>query len=100
MWLWVYRIGVIAMVLFGAIAKVQLVWDLADLFMGLMVVVNLIAILMLSKVTFEALKDYKRQKAEGLDPVFTRDLIRIPGEVECWESEAGVTGTKEMKIAK
>ncbi|MCM3135657.1 alanine:cation symporter family protein [Paenibacillus polysaccharolyticus] len=93
-WLWVYRVAVIGMVLFGAVAKVQLVWDLADLFMGLMVVVNLIAILMLSKVTFEALKDYKRQKAEGRDPVFTRNLIHIPGEVECWESEEEVTGAK------
>lgn len=93
-WLWIYRVAVIGMVLFGAVAKVQLVWDLADLFMGLMVVVNLIAILMLSKVTFEALRDYKRQKAEGRDPVFTRDRIHIPGEVECWESEE-VTGAKK-----
>lgn len=98
-WLWVYRICVIAMVVFGAVAKVQLVWDLADLFMGLMVVVNLIAILMLSKVTFEALKDYKKQKAEGRDPVFTRDRIHIPGEVECWQSEEEVIGDKSIHVA-
>lgn len=98
-WLWVYRICVIAMVVFGAVAKVQLVWDLADLFMGLMVVVNLIAILMLSKVTFEALKDYKKQKAEGRDPVFTRDRIHIPGEVECWQSEEEVIGDKSKHVA-
>ncbi|WP_308722598.1 alanine/glycine:cation symporter family protein [Paenibacillus polysaccharolyticus] len=95
-WLWVYRVAVISMVVFGAVAKVQLVWDLADLFMGLMVVVNLIAILMLSKVTFEALKDYKRQKSEGRDPVFTRDRIHIPGEIECWESEEEVTGAGKL----
>ncbi|MBR2565323.1 MAG: alanine:cation symporter family protein [Paenibacillus sp.] len=99
-WLWIYRVAVISMVLFGAVAKVQLVWDLADLFMGLMVVVNLIAILMLSKVTFEALKDYKRQKAEGRDPVFTRDRIHIPGEVECWESEEEVTGTRKINVTQ
>ncbi|CAI6080404.1 Amino-acid carrier protein AlsT [Paenibacillus sp. JJ-100] len=99
-WLWIYRVAVISMVLFGAVAKVQLVWDLADLFMGLMVVVNLIAILMLSKVTFEALKDYKRQKAEGRDPVFTRDRIHIPGEVECWESEEEVTGTRKLNVTQ
>ncbi|MCP1137104.1 alanine:cation symporter family protein [Paenibacillus polysaccharolyticus] len=95
-WLWVYRVAVISMVVFGAVAKVQLVWDLADLFMGLMVVVNLIAILMLSKVTFEALKDYKQQKSEGRDPVFTRDRIHIPGEIECWESEEEVTGAGKL----
>lgn len=97
-WLWLYRVCVIAMVLFGAVAKVQLVWDLADLFMGLMVVVNLIAILMLSKVTFEALKDYKMQKAEGREPVFTRDRIRIPGEVECWEPESPSADNSDRKM--
>lgn len=97
-WLWLYRVCVIAMVLFGAVAKVQLVWDLADLFMGLMVVVNLIAILMLSKVTFEALKDYKMQKAEGREPVFTRDRIRIPGEVECWEPKSSSADNSDRKM--
>ncbi len=48
--IFIYRIGVLAMIVFGCVAKVQLVWDLADLFMGLMVVVNLIAIFLLSKV--------------------------------------------------
>ncbi|CAM5607718.1 hypothetical protein BSAF29S_01843 [Bacillus safensis subsp. safensis] len=48
-WLNIYRIAVIGMVLFGAVATVPLVWGLADLFMGLMVIVNLIAITMLSK---------------------------------------------------
>ncbi|TGV05368.1 alanine:cation symporter family protein, partial [Mesorhizobium sp. M00.F.Ca.ET.186.01.1.1] len=59
LWLMLYRVSVLGMVLFGAVAKVQLVWDLADLFMGLMVVVNLIAIFMLSKVAFAALRDYQ-----------------------------------------
>lgn len=64
-WLIGYRIAVIAMVLFGAVASVPFVWNLADLFMGLMVIVNLIAITMLSKVAFAALKDYSRQKKRG-----------------------------------
>lgn len=50
-----YRYSVLAMIIFGSVAKVQLVWDLADLFMGFMVIVNLIAILLLSKVAFAAL---------------------------------------------
>ena len=52
MWLWSYRVGVLAMVIFGSVAQLQLVWNLADLFMGMMVVVNLIAIFLLSKVAF------------------------------------------------
>ena len=43
-WIWVYRASVLAMVIFGSVTSVKLVWDLADLFMGLMVIVNLVAI--------------------------------------------------------
>ena len=43
-WLMIYRISVLAMIVFGSVAKIQIVWDLADLFMGFMVIINLIAI--------------------------------------------------------
>lgn len=81
-----YRFSVLAMIIFGSVAKVQLVWDLADLFMGFMVIVNLIAILLLSKVAFAALQNYKEQRREGKDPVFYKDDIKGLEHVECWES--------------
>ncbi|GED17891.1 sodium:alanine symporter [Aneurinibacillus migulanus] len=87
-WLMLYRISVFAMILFGSVAKVQLVWDMADLFMGFMVVVNLIAILLLSKVAFAALNDYIKQKKVGKDPVFYKDSlkdIKNIENIECWE---------------
>ncbi|MDR7002771.1 alanine/glycine:cation symporter family protein [Neobacillus niacini] len=84
-WLIIYRISVLAMIIFGSIAKIQVVWDLADLFMGFMVVVNLIAILLLSKVAFAALQDYVKQKKAGKDPVFYKDSIEGIENVECWE---------------
>lgn len=86
MWLMVYRVGVLAMILFGAVAKVQLVWDLADLFMGFMVIVNLIAILLLSKVAFAALSDYMVQKKAGKDPQFYKDSIKNLDGIEGWPS--------------
>lgn len=85
-----YRFGVLGMIVFGSVAKVQLVWDLADLFMGLMVVVNLIAILLLSRVAFAALRDYKQQKLAGVDPVFYKDSIPGLEQVECWEKGADI----------
>lgn len=84
--LMLYRFSVLAMIVFGSVAKVQLVWDMADLFMGLMVIVNLIAILLLSKVAFATLSDYKRQKRAGIDPIFYKDSIKGLDEVECWEN--------------
>ena len=88
MWLWSYRVGVLAMVIFGSIAQLQLVWNLADLFMGMMVVVNLIAIFLLSKVAFSALHDYTQQKKEGKNPVFYRDALENNQNIECWERES------------
>ncbi|KOR76919.1 alanine/glycine:cation symporter family protein [Paenibacillus solani] len=84
-WIWVYRIAVLAMVLFGSVTSVKLVWDLADLFMGLMVIVNLVAITLLSRKAFAALQDYLQQKRSGLNPVFTKDSIKGLDDIECWD---------------
>lgn len=86
-WLNLYRVGVIGMVMFGSIGELALVWNMADLFMGLMAVLNLIAIFLLGKVAFEALGDYSNQKESGLDPSFNKNNIDMPyGErVECWD---------------
>lgn len=58
---------------------------MADLFMGLMAILNLIAIFLLGKVAFEALNDYSNQKENGLDPKFNKNDIDMPysERVEC-----------------
>jgi alanine or glycine:cation symporter, AGCS family len=86
LWIWVYRAAVIGMILFGSVATVQIVWDMADLFMGLMALLNLVAIALLGKIAFAALKDYTRQKKQGLDPVFYAENIGVEN-TECWEKE-------------
>ncbi len=82
-----YRIAVVGMVFVGSVVKIQIVWDLADLFMGLMAIINLIAIFLLSKTAFAALKDYTFQKKQGKDPVFTKNSIEGLKNVECWDEE-------------
>ena len=84
-WLFLYRIGVCIIVLIGSVAKLQLVWDIADLFMGLIVLLNLIAITLLSKKAFACLKDYIRQKKENRDPVFTITNREEYAGAECWQ---------------
>ena len=82
----IYRILVIGMVLFGSIAKVDLVWNLADLFMGLMAILNIITILFLGKYSFLALKDYTTQKKAGIkEPVFKASSIPGLENVEEWQ---------------
>ncbi|MFB9760600.1 alanine/glycine:cation symporter family protein [Ectobacillus funiculus] len=97
-WLMLYRAGVLAMILFGSVAKIQLVWDLADLFMGFMVIINLIAIALLSKIAFAALHDYMKQKKAGKDPVFYKDSIKGLENIECWEHSQDASTSKKTGI--
>lgn len=80
-----YRVIVLGMVMFGTLADVPLVWNMADLSMGLMAIVNLIAIVMLSKIAFYVLEDYENQKKNGIEnPVFKSKNIKGL-DTECWK---------------
>ncbi|WP_306368416.1 sodium:alanine symporter family protein [Nocardiopsis sp. CC223A] len=81
----VYRTAVVAMVFLGAIASLDLVWNLADVTMGVMAVINLIAIAPLGALALRLLADYREQRRQGLDPVFTRDRMPDVTGIECWE---------------
>ena len=62
-------------VLMGGYMTLQQAWCIVDLAMALMTILNLIAVLMLSKYGFRLLQDYKRQRREGKDPTFRKDLF-------------------------
>lgn len=82
----IYRIFVIFMILFGSLTEVNIVWNMADLSMGLMAILNLIAIIFLGKYAFLALKDYRHQKSLGiLNPIFKASTIPGLENVEEWK---------------
>ncbi len=84
----IFRMLVVGIVLLGSLVKVQIVWNLADLFMGIMAVINLVAIVLLGKYAFAALDDYTKQKKSGIkDPVFYASSIKGLENVECWKDE-------------
>ncbi len=85
-WLYVYRIAVVAMVAFGSLASLGFVWSLADLMMGLMAIINLIAIVLLGHIAIKALNDYIKQKKNGKNPVFHVSNIKGLKNVEAWGS--------------
>ncbi len=66
----VFRLLVLCMVYFGSVQAAPLVWDMADLSMGFMAVINLVAILLLSPIAFVLLKDYQKQLKANQEPVF------------------------------
>lgn len=84
-WIYAYRIAVGAMVLIGSMSSLSLVWGLADVMMAMMTACNLAAIIPLGKYAFILLKDYCRQRKEGLDPQYHSSTIpEIADKTECW----------------
>ena len=64
----IYKVIVICFILLGSLAKVDLVWNLSDLFNGLMALPNLIALLVLYKLVVKATDEYRK-----LHPVKTKE---------------------------
>ncbi|MBM7572454.1 amino acid carrier protein [Aquibacillus albus] len=81
----IFRVAFLIMVLIGATSELEIIWQLADLFMGSMAIVNLVAIALLTKIATSALKDYQAQRREGKDPAFYRDSFTGLKNAESWE---------------
>ena len=84
----VYRVfsgGVLVM--FGAMASLEIVWNLGDLCMALLTACNLVAIVRLGKYAFKLLEDYRQQKRSGIkEPTFHRSQMpEIEKDLMCWE---------------
>ncbi|KAA0546220.1 alanine:cation symporter family protein [Bacillus sp. BGMRC 2118] len=66
----ILKIVLLGATYYGATNEAALAWALGDVGLGLMVWLNMIAILILAKPALKVLKDYESQKKQGLDPVF------------------------------
>ena len=75
------------MVMFGALASLEIVWNLGDLCMALLTACNLFAIIALGKYAFRLLNDYRQQKHQGIkEPIFHRNMFpEIENDISCWE---------------
>ena len=81
-----FRIITGATVMAGAMMSLQEAWSIVDLAMGVMTIVNLVAIIQLSPKAFFLLRNYIAQKKEGRNPEFHRSMMpEIEKDIECWE---------------
>ncbi len=72
------RLGILLMVTIGTLKTAGAAWQLGDIGAGLMAWLNIIAILILQKPAFAALRDYEKQRKAGtLEPVFDPDALGI-----------------------
>jgi len=67
-----FRLVLLGCVMLGSVAKLETLWKMADLAMGLMALVNLAAILLLSTLAIKVMRDYTDQLGRGVEPVFDR----------------------------
>lgn len=74
-----YRLLAVIIIFMGAQFSAGLAWDLADVLMGLMALINVPVCLILGNTAFKALADYRKQRKEGKNPVFHAADIGISG---------------------
>jgi alanine or glycine:cation symporter, AGCS family len=92
----ILRIVLVLVSFFGSVQTASLAWGMANIGLGAMAWLNLIALLFLTKPALKVLKDYERQKKAGKDPVFDPVAIGIEG-ANFWEKEYKVLKTKKAK---
>ena len=96
-WMFLVKVALLAATMYGAVQTAELAWALGDVGLGIMVWLNVIAILILVKPALITLRDYERQKKQGLDPVFDPKALGIKN-ADFWEHEYNKdTGTEAEK---
>ncbi|MBQ9112363.1 MAG: alanine:cation symporter family protein [Clostridia bacterium] len=81
---YVYYVIASVVIFIGAGLNADLLWNIADLTMGLMAIINMPVIVYLGKYAFRALRDYSKQKKAGKTPVFRAKDIGLPHDVDYW----------------
>ena len=81
----VFHLACAFIVFVGAIIPMDAAWAMADITMGGMTLINLPVCVLLSKFAIDCMKDYEKQKKQGIKPVFKASSIGMnEEELECW----------------
>ena len=80
----IFRIVACALVFLGTLLDFSFVWNLSDVLMGIMAIINLPVIVILGKTALDALKDYSEQRKAGKDPQFKAASIGLKEKTDFW----------------
>ena len=79
-----FRLVAVLIVCLGALLEFSVVWNTADVMMGLMALINLPVIMLLREPALRCLQDYLRQRRAGKEPVFKAVNIGLRDETDFW----------------
>lgn len=68
--LFFFRVTCIIAIFLGTQADFSMMWNIADITMGCMAIVNIVVIFLLGRIVFKTLDNYEKQKKEGISPKF------------------------------
>lgn len=84
--IFVMRVVIILVAFASCLINVSLMDTISDTFMAAMGAVNVVVVALLTKPIFEAYRDYKRQKKEGIEePTFHKSALSDSDGVTEWE---------------
>lgn len=82
----VFRILATVLIFVGTVATASMVWNIADMLQGFMVVINVPVIIILMKPAMKALDDYIAQKKAGKNPHFVAKEIGLDdSKLDYWK---------------
>ena len=81
----VYYIIASLLILLGCVLSADLLWNLADVFMGGMTLINMPVIIISGKYAIRALNDYTKQRKLGKEPKFRAKDIGIEDKLDYWQ---------------
>jgi len=79
-----FYLAACVVVFLGALLDFGLVWNISDVLMGVMAIINLPVLVVLSKPALAALKDYTCQRREGKNPKFRASDIGLRQKTDFW----------------
>ena len=79
-----FRIFATVVVFGGSLMEFSVAWSTADVIMGFLALINLPVIILLGGPAVRCLKDYRKQKKEGKNPVFKASDIHLADKTDFW----------------
>ncbi|MBR1779174.1 MAG: alanine:cation symporter family protein [Clostridia bacterium] len=79
----IFRVTCVLAVFLGAQVRSNLAWNISDIFMSLMAIMNILVIMRIGKIALKALDDYIKQKKQGKLPEFKAKDIGLE-DTDVW----------------